>query len=153
LYVIRHLPHGGHHVRSPGNDLNLLCSKQPEKEVVPSSFRVVASSHPLFQDKPASKAFFDSRGERQAAMVGLDGSASDKGIGTLRQGVCNQELELTGFIAAGGKPQKIVPLHIDIRAVKSLSKPGQKLQRCRAFRVPSAREFGEVHGPSPDFIH
>jgi len=120
LDLLRHGVHRLHHVGPARDHLDPVDAHQAVQEVVAARLGLVASGHPLFQDKTALEPFPDRSGQRQAAVVGLHGSARDEKIRPFFQGIGRHELQLADLVAAGGKPQLVVALDEEVRPAQGL---------------------------------
>jgi len=54
--------------------------------------------------------FFAARGQRQATVVALYGTAREDRVGALLQGIGHDKLELARLVATAGQPGLVVPL-------------------------------------------
>ena len=80
-----------------------------------------------------------------AYVIGLDGTVSHQGIGTLGKRIADQEFELSGLVAARGKAGAVVPLDIEIGTAQQLGEIGHRFERRRQVGEMLARKTGEMH--------
>ena len=142
--------HLGQHVGAAGHDGDALDTHQVEKKVVARSFGAVRALDAFFEHQMAIQTFLDRPGQSQPAMVGLNRTAGNDGVGAAIEGVRDAEIKFAGFVAAGASGQEVVTLDEDIDlASKSLGKCGKGFDRCRGRNVSTTREFCQIHKGTP----
>jgi len=63
-------------------------------------------------------------------MIGLHSTLRDDGVSALLLGVCHQEFQLTGFVAAAGKTSAVIALDPDVRTIQQPGEVFHRFKRC-----------------------
>jgi hypothetical protein len=73
-------------------------------------------AHAFLELNDSSQAEFGSRRGRRTNVVGLHGAGDQDGIGALRQGIAEVELQLADLVASHAEAREIVTLYEDLDA-------------------------------------
>jgi hypothetical protein len=91
-----------------------------KQEVITAGLWIVTVGHTFLQQQSTVQSLFGRSGEGEATVIRLNCPTGNQGISTLRQGVGDQELQLSGFVSPSGKTKKVIPLHVDGWSAKGL---------------------------------